>query len=188
MTALHLAALSGTLACVQLLLEAGASMMVHKGLRPVLAADLMVTVYQKMLSFDGSTLVVQGRTVVGARGSQQALTAGCTPLHAAAFRGDLGIVQAMLQVRHSRPPGIEASQLGANDHPCMVFRLWCSAKFACHVPARSQLCCRRMPMGWDGGIAAQRRMDSGIGKTTAVSICAPSPAPLGSCPTTLPAR
>ena len=28
MTALHLAALSGTLACVQLLLEAGASMMV----------------------------------------------------------------------------------------------------------------------------------------------------------------
>jgi hypothetical protein len=44
-------------------------------------------------------VVVQGRTVVGARGSQQALTAGCTPLHAAAFRGDLGIVQAMLQVK-----------------------------------------------------------------------------------------
>lgn len=44
---------------------------------------------------------VQVRTVYQAKGAFATLGAGSTPLHAAAFRGDLGIVQAMLQVTRS---------------------------------------------------------------------------------------
>lgn len=64
-TALHLAALSGTLPCMHALLAGGASMLV--------------------------------RTVDQGRSTKPDMYAGSTPLHAAAFRGDLGIVQAILQ-------------------------------------------------------------------------------------------
>lgn len=46
------------------------------------------------------------RTVDQGSGLKTDLHAGSTPLHAAAFRGELGIVQAILQVRRlCRGPG-----------------------------------------------------------------------------------
>lgn len=43
-------------------------------------------------------MVAQVRTVDQQRGPQPDIPVGSTPVHAAAFRGDLAIVQAMLQV------------------------------------------------------------------------------------------
>ena len=43
-------------------------------------------------------LFEQVRTVDQGRGAASELPPGSTPLHAAAFRGDVGIVQAVLQV------------------------------------------------------------------------------------------
>lgn len=67
LTALHMAAALGDLACVKILLGAGASMMVR-------TVDLDM---QSTLQY----------------------TAGSTPLHLAAQRGQIAILQAMLQVR-----------------------------------------------------------------------------------------
>lgn len=67
MTALHLAAAMGELACVHVLLDSGASMMV--------------------------------RTVDLGMHASMSIPAGSTPLHLAAQKGQVAIVQAMLQVQ-----------------------------------------------------------------------------------------
>ena len=82
-TALHIAAIAGELACVNVLLAAGASMMVR-------TVDLdMVTTYS--------------------------VPAGSTPLHVAAQRGHVAILQAMLQVCTSQSPS-----LSIHVHLCLV--------------------------------------------------------------------
>ena len=102
--------------------------------------------------------MVQGRTVLGAKGSQQALTAGCTPLHAAAFRGDLGIVQAMLQVMHRLQTAgrlcVSAEGQWAPTHRVTTKKVpWHSLAIVSKVTAASQAHADGMGR-WNSGAAA----------------------------------
>ena len=120
-TAVHLAALSGTLACVQTLLESGASMMVrvcyclHGGglnmpAQSIAMCRRLLMLFLRDLKPRLETLMSrQVRTVDQSRGGPYDIAPGSTPLHAAAFRGDVGIVQAVIQVQ--RPQYRSASGL-----------------------------------------------------------------------------
>ena len=111
-TAVHLAALSGTLACVQTLLESGASMMVRvcyclhgqgcnqdQHTQLTRAQQLLMIFLTGVKPLNASPMFRQVRTVDQGRGGPYDIAPGSTPLHAAAFRGDVGIVQAVIQVQ-----------------------------------------------------------------------------------------